>query len=183
MIALGWDPGVATLAWAALDLQPTRTRVAGHGVIGVPSGDAPDEGARLDALAARIADVTEHTLPDVVGYEYQLGAHVGIERDGGGQYATAALRLVHDVTGMIRFAARVLFEAPLPVYRIQPQTAKVALLGKGNRTAEKAAVQAAVRRMFGVAASSHESDAVAIAVATVRQHRRAAALAAARRAS
>jgi Holliday junction resolvasome RuvABC endonuclease subunit len=171
MIVLGWDPGTTNLAWAALSLEPRRTRVVGHGVIGVSVADVEDDtGELLNELAARIANVTEHTLPDVVGYEAQAGAHAGHDQRGGLRSSTA--RLVNDVTGMLRFAARVLFEEPVPVYAIQPQSAKVALLGRGTRSADKEQVRAGVRRMFGVSASSHEADAVAIAVATVRRYRR-----------
>ncbi len=174
MIALGWDPGFAAgaLGYGVVELSPTRSRSIAHGTLGSLGSDetAAD---RLDELAFAIDGIMNTHCPDVVGYEDQTGVVVGMERAG--QRAGWALRRIHEVTGMLRMAARCALSDSIPLYTPQPRTIRLAVLGKGHGKPGKAGVQWAVQRLFGVQTNSHACDAIACAVAAARMHRIATA--------
>jgi Holliday junction resolvasome RuvABC endonuclease subunit len=159
------------LGYGVLDLAPTRSRAVAYGVLGDGLPERPAD--KLDELALRIDRVMNTHCPDVVAYEDQAGVEVAMQRDGEGSNYSS--RRLHEVTGMLRFAARCTLDAPLPCYCPQPRTIKVALLGKGYGKAEKKSVQWGVERLFGVRASSHVCDAIATAVCGARMHRLAMA--------
>ena len=169
MIYLGWDPGLRFLGWGVLDLGPSSSRALGHGVLGEAS-DRPWND-RLDELAGGIDEIMNRFLPDVVAYEDQAGVEVAMQRDGEGTNYSS--RRLHEVCGMIRFAARAALSEPVPCYCAQPRSVKVALLGSGHGSAEKSQVQRAVRMLFGVQTNQHACDALAVAVCGSRMHRRA----------
>lgn len=172
LIVLGWDPGVSHLAYGVIKLGPTSSRVLDHKMIGHTDASASN-GDRLNELAARIDSVMNRWCPDVVGAEDQSGVAAGNAREGS-EAVNYSSHWVHDICGMLRFAARCSLETPVPFYTAAPSTIKVSVLGKGSRSAEKSEVKFAIRRLFGVQkCSNHESDAIAVAVAVLRKHRHA----------
>lgn len=181
MIALGFDPGLATLGFGVLDLQPTSTRVLEYGDIGEADADLP-HGERLNRICAKVDRILNRHCPDIMAIEAQAGVHVGKDREG--QQAHISLRYVHAVTGILRMAAVSSLAEAIPVYEPQPTTIKVALLGRGHGHAEKEAIKRGVQRLFGIArCSSHAADALAVAVCGVRMHRIAERTARARQAA
>ena len=155
------------LGYGVIDLAPTRSRAVAYGELG--QGLPVEPAAKLDELALRIDRVMNTHCPDVLSYENQQGVEVAMQRDGTGSNFHS--RLLHEVSGMLRFAARCSLDEPIPCYSPQPRSIKVALLGKGHASADKKAVQRGVEMLFGVRASSHVCDAIATAVCGARQHR------------
>lgn len=175
MIVAGWDPGFGegALGFGILEFLPASSRVLEYGAFGEAAGDRHE--GRLDRIAEAIDGVLNKWCPDVMGYEQQATVHAGKDREG--QHATFSSKRVHEVTGMLRQAARSCLAEPIPCYSPATSTIKVAVIGKGGGHAVKGQVQLAVRRLFGVRrCSSHEADAIATAVATLVAHRKAQAV-------
>lgn len=169
MIVVGWDPGLATLGFGVLDLQPSSTRVLDYGDIGVPDAELP-HGERLNRICCAVDRIMNTHCPDVAAIEAQAGVHAGKDREG--QPTHISLRYVHAVTGILRMAACTALSEPIAVYEPQPVSWRVTLLGRGHGHASKDEVKAGVARLFGVKrCSSHAADALAIAVWGARQHR------------
>lgn len=169
MIAVGFDPGLATLGFGVLDLQPASTRVLEYGDIGEPDAQLPNA-ERLNRICVKVDGIMNRWCPDVMGIEAQAGVHVGKDREG--QPGHLSLRFVHAVTGILRMAACTALAEAIPCYEPQPVSVKVALLGRGHGHAEKAAIKAGVERLLGVKRpSSHAADALAVAICAVRLHR------------
>jgi Holliday junction resolvasome RuvABC endonuclease subunit len=161
------------LAYVVLELSPTRSRAVAYGTLGEGLPEKPRN--KLDELAIRIDRVMNTHCPDVVGYEDQAGVEVAKqrakERNDPRMVVTFSSHQLHEVVGMLRFAARCSLDTPLPCYTPQPRSIKVALLGKGHGNAEKKSVQWGVERLLGVRGSSHVADALATAICTARMHR------------
>lgn len=169
MISLGWDPGLATLAFGVLELLPSSTRVLEYGDLGEPDAKL-SSAERLNRICRNVDRIMNTYCPDLLTFEAQAGVHVGKDREG--QPAHISLRYVHAVTGILRMAANTALAEAIPCYEPQPSTIKVALLGRGHGHAEKAEVKRGVERLFGVKrCSSHAADALAAAVCGVRVHR------------
>jgi crossover junction endodeoxyribonuclease RuvC len=168
LIVIGWDPGLASLGFGVLEFLPTSTRVLDHGDIGEPGAD-DEADVRLNRICRNVDYLMNKHCPDIMGIEAQLGVHTGMDREG--QFAHANLKLVHTVTGILRCAGNTALAEAIPIYEPQPSTIKVAVLGKGGGHADKAQVREAVRRLFGARCTSHDADAIATAVAALRQHR------------
>lgn len=167
MIAIGWDPGTANLGFGVLDLGPAHTRCLAHGNVGASSARGINE--QLDELAATIDEIMNRWTPEVMGYEDQAGVEVAMQRDGTGSNYSS--RRLHEVTGMLRYAARCSLTEPIPLYIPQPRSVKVAVLGRGHGGADKKSVQRWIERMLGIKADSHGADALGVAIAAVRIHR------------
>lgn len=169
LIVVGFDPGLATLGFGVLELQPSSTRVREHGDLGEPDASlAPGE--RINRICAAVDRLMNTHCPDVLALEAQAGVHVG--RDRAGQPAHISLRYVHAVTGVLRMAACTALAEAVPVYELQPSTIKVALLGRGHGHATKHEVRAGVARLLGVKrCSEHAADALATAICGARAHR------------
>lgn len=169
MIVIGFDPGLASLGFGVIDFRASSTRVLEHGDIGEPGTDA-STAERLDRICRNVDYLMNKHCPDIMGYEAQAGVQFGKERDG--QQSHINLRQVHAVTGVLRMAGNTALAEAIPVYTPQPSSIKVALLGKGSGHAEKAQVREGVRRLFGVTScGSHDADAIATALCTLKQHR------------
>jgi Holliday junction resolvasome RuvABC endonuclease subunit len=177
LIVIGWDPGTSNLGFGVLDLGTSHARCLAHGNVGQSSARGVPE--QLDALAAKIDELMNRWTPEVMGYEDQAGVEVAMQRDGTGLNYSS--RRLHEVTGMLRYAARCSLTEPIPLYVPQPRSVKVAVLGRGHGGADKKSIQKWINRMFGVDANSHAADAIGVAVAAVRYHR--VALAGRRRSS
>lgn len=170
LIALGIDPGFANLGIGVVEVTSSSTRVLHHETFTTSPKD--ETGARLNAIADRLLDAIDDYAPALLAYENQAGVEVGMQlmREKEGAGTNYSSRRVHEVSGIIRCAARA-FE--LPCYCLAPSTIKVALLGKGGGHAPKARLKLGVRRMLGIAGcSEHAADALAIAVGGVQAHRR-----------
>ena len=172
MIIIGIDPGFAFLGVGVIELLPTSTRVVHHETFATRSKD--DDTDRLDTIAEHVLDLLEQFEPCALGYENQAGVEVAAHRplsDGTPRdvWTSAASRRVHEVSGIIRCAARCY---NLPVYCLAPNTVKVAILGKGGGRKKKAVVKDRVRAIFGIVCSEHAADALAIAIGTGVRHRR-----------
>lgn len=167
MIVIGWDPGTANLGYGVLDLGPSHARCLAHGNV----GEGSDRGVReqLRALAQTIDELMNRWTPEVMGYEDQAGVEVAMQRDGTGSNYSS--RRLHEVTGMLTYAATCSLTEPIPLYVPQPRSVKVAVLGRGHGGADKKAVQGWIDRMFGIKANQHAADAIGVAIATVRYHR------------
>jgi crossover junction endodeoxyribonuclease RuvC len=167
LIAIGWDPGTANLGYGVLDLGPSHARCLAHGNVGQSSERGVDE--QLDSLASQIDALMNRWTPELMGYEDQAGVEVAMQRDGTGSNYSS--RRLHEVTGMLRFAARCSLAEPIPLYVTQPRSIKVAVLGRGHGGADKKAVQRWIDRMFGIKSNQHGADALGAALAGVRRHR------------
>jgi crossover junction endodeoxyribonuclease RuvC len=172
VIIIGIDPGFAFVGVGVIELLPTSTRVIHHETFTTRPKD--EDGSRLDAIAEHLLDLLEQFDPDALGYENQAGVEVAAHRprkDGSevDVWTNASSRRVHEVSGIIRCAARCF---DLTVYCLAPSTVKVALLGKGGGRKKKAAVKERVRSIFGVTCSEHAADALAVALGTGVRHRR-----------
>lgn len=163
--------GTTHLGYGVIDLQPTRSRAVAYGELG--QGLPVEPADKLDELALRIDRVMNTHCPDVLAYENQQGVEVAMQRGGSGTNFHS--RLLHEVSGMLRFAARCSLDEPLPCYAPQPRSIKVALLGKGHGSASKQEVQRAILVLFGVQTTQHAADAIATAVCGARLHRLALA--------
>lgn len=166
MICLGFDPGTSHLAYGVVEMGAVRAKVIAHGILGT-RGCTPAD--KMDELAYAIDGVFNTHCPDVIGYESQRGVSAYMEQQGTGSNWFS--RQIHEVTGMLRFAARCALDTAVPLYTPEPSTIKVGLLGKGNGRAEKAKIVQGVKRIFGIQASSHVCDAIAVAITVSRMHR------------
>jgi Holliday junction resolvasome RuvABC endonuclease subunit len=104
----------------------------------------------------------------VVACETQAGVQEGKRRSG---ETSADALLVQQVVGIARALA---LRYHLRFVDVSPQEAKIAVLGRGGSTADKAQVNRAVRALVtGLPdkMDEHSSDAVAIAIAGARKAR------------
>jgi crossover junction endodeoxyribonuclease RuvC len=172
VIIIGIDPGYAFLGVGVIELLPTSTRIVHHETFTTAARDEDTD--RLDAIAEHVLDLLDQYDPAALGYENQAGVEVAASRrqvvgaDGKIVGSNASSRRVHEVSGIIRCAARCY---RLPVYCLAPNTVKVAVLGKGGGRKKKQAVKDRVRLIFGAVCSEHAADAVAIAIGTGVRHR------------
>lgn len=172
MIGLGIDPGFAAVGLGVLSFSATATRVLHHETFRTESRRKGDDAERLSLIADHLLDVIEEYSPAFVAYEDQALVAVGKARQG--LPVTMSSQRVHEVSGIIRCAARCY---DLPVYCYQPSSVKVGVLGKGGGRAKKARMIEAVRAIFHVqGCSEHVADAIAATVCGAREHRHLAAL-------
>lgn len=170
MIIGGFDPGFAFLGAAFIELQPTSTRIIHHETFATKSSDSDED--RLDAIAEHVLDLIEQFEPEAIGYENQAWAALPnrVKAEGEELRTSAASRRLHEVTGLIRCAARCY---DTPVFCLAPSTIKVGLLGKGGtKQRGKQAVKDRVRALFGIVCSEHAADAIAVGISTGVRHRR-----------
>lgn len=173
MIIVGIDPGFAFLGVGVIELLPTSTRVLHHETFTTRAKD--DDTDRLDGIAEHVLDLLEQFDADAVGYENQAWAENAARQrarkhDDQEVQVSASSRRVHEVSGIIRCAARCF---DVPVYCLAPSTVKVAILGKGGtKQRGKQPVKDRVRTIFGIRCSEHAADALAIAIGTGVRHRR-----------
>lgn len=113
--------------------------------------------------------------PDVIAYEDQAGVAAAARESQKRQLEAArrgrTIKSFHfsadndgvtEVVGMIKGLA---FHYGIPLRKYQPRTVKVTVLGRGNASADKAHIQQAIARIFGLREiKEHAADAVSIAV-------------------
>jgi crossover junction endodeoxyribonuclease RuvC len=150
MRILGIDPGSAATGYGLVDRSGPRVAHVAHGTVRLPRGLALPE--RLALLHAELLRVAATFRPDVAV----------VERVFAGRSVRAAL-----VLGQARGTAlAALAAAGLPVHEVTAQQVKLAVTGCGS--AEKAQVQAMVRRLLGLASAPPRDAADALAAAIFR---------------
>jgi crossover junction endodeoxyribonuclease RuvC len=146
---LGLDPGLARMGWGVIEVSGTRLSHVAHGVL---RSDARSELAiRLLALHAAISDVIAELQPAALAIE-----QVFVAKD-----ASAALKLGHARAVVLLAAAR----EGLAIAEYAPNHIKKSVVGIGH--ADKAQVQAMVRRLLPTAQveAADAADALACAIA------------------
>lgn len=164
MIALGFDPGLATAGLAVVDCSGARPVVQVAETVRTPSQWTPE--ARIGAVWSALSRLGCAWSPAVVGVEDQTQTWLAKSRAG---LTSADAALVLRVAGLGDALAGMLGSR---VAFISPQHVKIAVLGPGSRSAEKGDVHAIVSRWApGQKLSEHAADAIAIAVAAARRAR------------
>lgn len=147
MRILGIDPGSVATGYGVVERRGTRAVHIAHGTLRPPRNAALPE--RLAYLHREIARLVAAHRPD----------GVAIERVFAGRSAASAL-----VLGQARGAAlAALAAANLPIRELAPHHVKLAVTGQGG--AEKAQVQAMVRRLLALAEAPPRDAADALAIA------------------
>lgn len=157
---LGIDPGYAALGYGVLTKEGARWRHVLSGVEKTPAALHID--TRLHGIWVRL-----QAMPPVelVAIEDQAGAYEGKRRK---ERTGAAQLFVREVVGMVKALA---FERAARLVVVDPQRLRALLLGKGNRSADKATVARAVRFLVPGAPpvmQDHASDALSVAIAGER---------------
>jgi len=147
MRILGIDPGSLATGYGVVERCGARAVHVAHGTLRPPRADALP--ARLAFLHRAVAELVTAHRPDAVAIESVFA----------GRSARAAL-----VLGQARGAVlAALASAGLPIREVAPQHVKLAVTGTG--AAEKAQVQAMVRRLLALAATPPRDAADALAAA------------------
>lgn len=155
MRALGLDPGLAKLAWGAVDEQD-RAR---WGTVTYGPTYGSDQ-QRIDLYEQALHQLLQHFRPDVVGIEHQFcPMRAGDDPKRQRSMARAAMRLSELRAVLLRRARHF----GCRVVEVAPATVKKLVAGHGR--AEKSKVQDAVKLRHGIndRMTEDESDAVAIA--------------------
>lgn len=164
MIALGFDPGLATAGIAVVDCSGPRPVVQVAETVRTPAAWASE--ARIGAVWSALSRLGCAWSPTVVGVEDQTQTWLAKSRAG---LTNADAALVLRVAGLGDALAGLLGSR---VAFISPQHVKIAVLGPGSRSAEKGDVRAVVSRWApGQRLSEHAADAIAIAIAASRHAR------------
>ena len=146
MRVLGVDPGTIVAGWAVIDCRGrTLSRVAA----GTVSVGRSEVSARLARVYAELARVIREFEPE----------HLSLEKSFVARNIQSALRL-GEARGVAMAAAAA---SGLKMNEYSPATIKKAVVGYGR--ADKAQVQAAVVRLFDLAAVPPEDEADALAIA------------------
>lgn len=146
---LGIDTGITAASPTALALyDPARDQVVMTRRL-VPSNDKAEVDRRVGEIARRVLDAIDEHLPEAVAYEmpHFVENHqttIKLAKVCGAIAAMCALRGVACIA-------------------VQPTQAKVALTG--NARAAKGDMQTAALQQFGRKLSSHEADAIGVAIA------------------
>jgi crossover junction endodeoxyribonuclease RuvC len=160
-VVLGIDPGTRVLGWGAVVEAPDGPRFLACGVL-TPTASAT-VAARLHELRTELEDLLAKLRPAAVGIE---GAFTGPN-------VRSALR-ISEARGV---ALACTGARACEVHEVPPARAKQAVTGNGNASKEQVARMIAAmfsRREFEVAHDA--TDALAIAVACVRERQRAVRL-------
>jgi crossover junction endodeoxyribonuclease RuvC len=146
---LGLDPGLARMGWGVIDLTGTRLAHVAHGVI--VSDARLDLGRRLLVLHGALSEVIAELRPAAIAVEQAF-----VHKD-----PSAALKLGHARAVALLAAAH----AQLEIAEYTPNHIKKCVVGAGH--ADKAQVQAMVRRLLPTARveAADAADALACAIA------------------
>jgi crossover junction endodeoxyribonuclease RuvC len=146
---VGIDPGTAACGYGIVHEQSGRLRALGHGWWKTPAGERPE--LRLKTIFDHVAALIDEHRPDAVVLEESF---VGVD-------ARTALSVGQARGAVLVAAAR----AGVGCVEYAPAHVKQAVCGYGR--AEKAQVQRmvqAILRLDVPPASSHEADALAVAI-------------------
>ena len=149
MRILGLDPALTRTGWGVIAVSGTKLVHVANGAIATPA--AQSLAARLALLYAGLVGVLEEYAPDSVAVEMAF-----VAKDPG-----AALKLGH-ARGVVLLAAA---QAGVTIAEYAPNHIKKSVVGAGH--ADKAKVQAMVRRLLPTAqfSSADAADALACAIA------------------
>lgn len=156
---LGIDPGLRCTGWGVIEAYGNRLRHVGDGIIATDGDDSvPD---RLKALHDALAGLLALHRPDEAAVEETY-----VNRNG-----AATLKLGY-ARGVALLAPAL---AGIPVLEYAAKSVKMAVVGTGG--ADKAQVQAMVRRLLPGAELRRADAADALAVAICHAHHRASRVA------
>jgi len=156
-IALGFDPGLASTGWAAVDIsQAGRPELRASGVIKTVRAcarEVEDTHARIIIIGAKIGELLESMRPHSVAIE----AFVSY-----GKLVTSAFQLA-SVIGLIIEACRYR-GIPSAQYRAVDVAAGIAGSSRASKEERERAVRAMVRHPEGVSfgPGHHAADAIAV---------------------
>jgi crossover junction endodeoxyribonuclease RuvC len=156
---LGVDPGLRCTGWGAIEADGNRLRHLGDGVIETDHTDSVP--ARLRVLHDALAALLRELRPDEAAVEETY-----VNRNG-----AATLKLGY-ARGVALLAPAML---GIPVVEYAAKSVKMAVVGTGG--ADKAQVQAMVRRLLPGAVLRRADAADALAVAICHAHHRSSRLA------
>jgi Holliday junction resolvasome RuvABC endonuclease subunit len=157
-VGLGFDPGIASPG-----IGVVRRLARGYALVSVAvPRTLPSAGfeTRCDVIVDALTQAIREHAPAFVAFEDQTRVKTAAWLKGEINHASSFSPLI--VQGLALACARIY---RVPVIKIQPMSAKLAVLGKGNRAASKREVQEAVFRLTGTRASQDGADAIAVAVA------------------
>jgi len=150
---IGVDPGTVVMGWAIVDCNGRRLSRIASGVLRVGRGELS---ARLAAVYSGLSELMALHAPRVLSLEKNFVA----------RNVQSAFRL-GEARGVAMAAAAA---AGLGLHEYTPATIKKSVVGHGR--ADKAQVQAAVSRMFGLVEVPPEDEADALAAAACHGLRR-----------
>lgn len=146
---LGIDPGITNTGYGMVVEESGRMSALGHGSIKTRSSDSMSH--RLDTLYKRLVDVIRDLSPDIVAIE-DLFVNTNLK--------TAIA--VGQARGVILLACE---HAGVAWAQYTPLQVKMAVAGNGNATKDQVQYMVeALLKMKGSPATSHASDALAMAI-------------------
>jgi len=161
MRILGIDPGLANTGYALIEHAGNQSRLLDHGCIVTTTSQNPAQ--RLHQIHERIVQVIREGKPDAAALE-QLFFSINVK----------SAMAVSEARGVIILAT---VHSNLPLTEYTPQQIKQAVTGGGR--AGKEQVQRMVRVLLSleeIPGTTHEADAMAIALCHAHSHGFASAL-------
>lgn len=161
LVVLGVDPGITSPGLSVVRRKPNGGyEVLHHKVVRTKKGDSTKAPIHLRCrgLWDELESAVRKHRPALIVLEEQQGAQVGAQRRGDFNSNNGKTLVTVGVVIGIGYAYGV------PLLGVTPQQSKIALLGKGNGSADKKTVQAAVRRLTGKDIPQDAADATAIAI-------------------
>jgi len=153
MLVLGFDPGIATVGFGAVNCERGSLSLIQYGVITTPAGLPLSE--RLDQIFEDATQLIELFKPDEIAIE-ELFFNTNI---------TTGISVAHG-RGVLLLACR---RAGIPIHEYTPLQVKQSVVGYGR--AEKKQVQDMVKRLLKMDAipkPDDAADALAIAICHAR---------------
>jgi len=149
---LGLDPGLARMGWGVIAMEGTRLSHVAHGTIATRAEEGL--GPRLMRLHAELAAVIVAHAPQAIAVEQAF-----VHKD-----PSAALKLGHARAVALLAAA----QAGLEIAEYAPNHIKKCIVGAGH--ADKAQIQAMVRRLLPQSRVDQADAADALAAAITHAH-------------
>ncbi len=149
---LGLDPGLSRMGWGVIDVSGSRLTHVAHGVIATTT--ALSLAYRLRLLHVAIAAVIAEHVPTAIAVEQAF-----VAKD-----PQAALKIGHARAVALLAAA----QAELDIAEYAPNHIKKCVVGVGH--ADKAQIQAMVRRLLPTAQVTQADAADALAAAIAHAH-------------
>ena len=153
MIVVGADPGLRNCALTAFEYDAAsagRYEIRGHVTAKTDTKDSII--VRLRRIWAGASSFIGEVEPDLLVVEEQAGAFAGNQREG---KTNAKALYLRDVSGILMAAG---WAAGASVGTVTPQQAKIAVLGRGSRSADKRQIIQMVEALTGRRMNEHEAD-------------------------
>ena len=161
MRILGIDPGLANTGFAIIEHSGNQSRLLDHGCVLTATSQSPAQ--RLHDIHTKIVEVIGQWNPDAAALE-QLFFSINVK----------SAMAVSEARGVIILATA---HSQVPLTEYTPQQIKQAVTGGGR--AGKEQVQRMVKVLLGleeIPGTTHEADAMAIALCHAHSHGFASAL-------